>query len=146
MKEHFDFETEFGLGDLETMTQTLLQKFGKYQVWLLEGILGAGKTTFVQQLAKHLGIEGEILSPTFSIVNQYSSAKKGTVCHLDLYRLKNISEAFEIGLFEMEERGYFCLIEWASAVGYRPSVPYVEITIEHLQLTKRRLRLRIHEN
>jgi tRNA threonylcarbamoyladenosine biosynthesis protein TsaE len=137
---------EFELEELETLSAQIFSNYKQIRVWILEGPLGAGKTTFVQNLAKGIGIEEQIVSPTFSLLNEYHSDIAGKVCHLDLYRLNNISELDEIGLFEIEERGYFCLVEWASAVSYTPSVPWLEIRLEHMENTKRKIRIQLHEN
>lgn len=80
-------------------------------ILLLRGNLGAGKTTFSQHLVKALGSDDEVTSPTYSIVNEYQSPK-GKIFHFDLYRLKNIEEAFDFGIEEYLDNAYFCIIEW----------------------------------
>lgn len=144
--ENYAWQVEFGLEQLPTIVATLLERFSPFRVWLLEGNLGAGKTTLVQELARQLAIDGEVTSPTFSLVNQYQSARLGTVYHLDLYRLQTIDQAVEIGLFEMVDSGYVCLIEWASAIDFRPAVPFIRIDLEHINHTTRRLSVAMHEN
>jgi tRNA threonylcarbamoyladenosine biosynthesis protein TsaE len=139
-------EWEFSLQELEEVCGEIYSRFSGYRVWLLEGMLGAGKTTFVQQLLRHLGSEDQVLSPTFSLVNEYRSATETRVYHLDLYRLQTAEQTAEIGLFEMAESGYFCLVEWASAVGYVPSDSFIRLVFTHLGETKRRLRILVHEN
>lgn len=139
-------EWEYDLADLPGLVEDLYQRFGYCKIWVLEGMLGAGKTTLVQNLGRALGISEDIVSPTFSLVNEYSALKEPRVYHLDLYRLKNISELEEIGLPEIAESGYFCLIEWASAVGYIPAGNWLEIRLEHLQHTRRKIRILLHEN
>jgi len=88
----------------------ILPLFNK-SILLLRGNLGAGKTTFTQHLAKALGSDDEVSSPTYSIVNEYNSPK-GKIFHFDLYRLKNIEEAFDFGIEEYLDNAYFCIIEW----------------------------------
>ncbi len=83
----------------------------KYNILLLKGNLGAGKTTFTQFLLKSLGSEDEVNSPTYSIVNEYSSPK-GKIYHFDLYRLKNIEEVYDIGIEEYLDNAFLCIIEW----------------------------------
>lgn len=80
-------------------------------ILLLRGNLGAGKTTFSQHLVKALGSDDEVTSPTYSIVNEYQSPK-GKIFHFDLYRLKNIEEAFDFGIEEYLDNAFFCIIEW----------------------------------
>ncbi|MGG7438986.1 tRNA (adenosine(37)-N6)-threonylcarbamoyltransferase complex ATPase subunit type 1 TsaE [Chryseobacterium arthrosphaerae] len=83
----------------------------KYNILLLKGNLGAGKTTFTQFLLKNLGSEDEVNSPTYSIVNEYNTPK-GKVYHFDLYRLKNIEEVYDIGIEEYLDNSFLCIIEW----------------------------------
>jgi tRNA threonylcarbamoyladenosine biosynthesis protein TsaE len=139
-------EKEYGLNELPELVKSLYDEYGQIRIWVLEGMLGAGKTTLVQHLGKELLIAEDIISPTFSILNEYASGKEEKVFHLDLYRLKNISELDEIGLQEIAESGYFCLIEWASAVGYVPVAPWLEIRLEHLPNTRRKIKVFLHEN
>jgi tRNA A37 threonylcarbamoyladenosine biosynthesis protein TsaE len=60
--------------------------------------------------------------------------------------LQQFEQLYEIGLFEIEESGYFCLIEWASAVGYIPAVSYLSVTLEYVDPVKRRITVLVHEN
>ena len=83
----------------------------KHNILLLKGNLGAGKTTFTKFLMKKLGSGDEVSSPTYSIVNEYSTPK-GKIFHFDLYRLKNIDEVYDIGIEEYLDNSYLCIIEW----------------------------------
>ncbi len=83
----------------------------KHNILLLKGNLGAGKTTFTQFLLKALGSSDEVNSPTYSIVNEYSTPQ-GKVFHFDLYRLKNIDEVYDIGIEEYLDNAFLCIIEW----------------------------------
>lgn len=83
----------------------------QYNILLLKGNLGAGKTTFTQFLLKSLGSTDEVSSPTYSIVNEYNTPK-GKVYHFDLYRLKNIEEVYDIGIEEYLDNSFLCIIEW----------------------------------
>lgn len=80
-------------------------------ILLLKGNLGAGKTTFTQQLVAALGSQDEVSSPTYSIVNEYNSPQ-GKIFHFDLYRLKNIEEAYDFGIEEYLDNAFLCIIEW----------------------------------
>lgn len=83
----------------------------KHNILLLKGNLGAGKTTFTQFLLKALGSSDEVNSPSYSIVNEYSTPQ-GKVFHFDLYRLKNIDEVYDIGIEEYLDNAFLCIIEW----------------------------------
>jgi len=141
-----DWEKIYALEEIVSISNELLKRFGHTKIWLFEGQLGAGKTTFIQHLAKHLQVKEEVNSPTFALINEYKSDSFEKIYHLDLYRLKSLEDGLEIGLFELIDSGYFCLIEWASAIGFKPAEPYILIEIEHLDQENRHLRVRIHEN
>lgn len=79
----------------------------------LKGNLGTGKTTFVQGLAKGLGVSGKyyITSPTFTILNEYKGQAL-TLCHLDLYRLGSVEELAYIGFDDLMETQNVIAVEW----------------------------------
>ena len=96
---------------------------------MLKGNLGAGKTTFSQFLMKNLGSTDEVSSPTYAIVNEYHSPK-GKVFHFDLYRLKKIEEAYDIGIEEYIDNAFLCIIEWPEIYEEELSdLPHHEMTI-----------------
>ena len=82
--------------DWQEVINSILPKL-QHNILLLNGNLGAGKTTFTQFLLKNLGSTDEISSPTYSIVNEYNTPK-GKIYHFDLYRLKSIEEVYDIGM------------------------------------------------
>lgn len=94
----------------QDVAEAILQQL-KHNILLLKGNLGAGKTTFTQFLLKSLGTRDEVNSPTYSIVNEYTTAK-GKIFHFDLYRLKSIEEVYDIGMEEYLDNSYLCIIEW----------------------------------
>ena len=81
-------------------------------VVLLEGEMGAGKTVFAKGVALGLGIEDEILSPTYAYMNDYY----GKLYHYDCYRLTSGAQALELGLTDYFEGDGVCLIEWAQNI------------------------------
>ncbi len=81
----------------------------------LTGELGAGKTTLVHGMARALGYEGAVASPTFTLVREYR-APSITLLHADVYRLDRVQEAVDLGLAEMlDDRGVL-VVEWGDAV------------------------------
>jgi len=80
----------------------------------LTGELGAGKTTLVQGLARGLGFDGPVLSPTFTLVREYATGHLPIV-HADVYRLDRVQDVVDLGLEESAEGGVL-LVEWGDAV------------------------------
>jgi tRNA threonylcarbamoyladenosine biosynthesis protein TsaE len=77
----------------------------------LEGELGAGKTTLVQAICAGLGVSDEVTSPTYALVHEYASPR-GTVHHLDLYRLRDASQLAQLGWEDILRGGGIALVEW----------------------------------
>lgn len=84
------------------------------EVIAMYGDLGAGKTAFVQGLARGLGIDRHITSPTFTIVNEYEG--RLPLYHFDVYRIADPDEMYEIGYDEYITNGGVCIIEWAELI------------------------------
>ena len=86
-------------------------------VFAFHGEMGAGKTTFIKALCLVLGVEDEVNSPTFAIVNEYRSATTAElIYHFDCYRLKKIEEALDLGFEDYMESSALCFIEWPEIV------------------------------
>ena len=92
---------------------------------ILSGELGSGKTKFTQGILKHFGLENEISSPTFTIVNEYNS-RDINIYHFDLYRLSDIDEFYAIGGEEYFDKG-ICLIEWGELIEDALPLEYIKI-------------------
>ena len=114
---------------LEAAAEKLIIFAGNVRVWLLEGDLGAGKTTLVKAIGNVMGVEDIINSPSFSLVNEYKS-KEGIIYHLDFYRIKNEIEALDIGVEEYIYSGNYCFIEWPSKIASLLAEQHVLITIQ----------------
>ncbi|MBQ0056651.1 MAG: tRNA (adenosine(37)-N6)-threonylcarbamoyltransferase complex ATPase subunit type 1 TsaE [Bacteroidales bacterium] len=85
-------------------------------VFAFRGEMGAGKTTFIKAVCDVLGVEDEVNSPTFAIVNEYRSATAELIYHFDCYRIKEIEEAVDFGFEDYMYSGALCLIEWPENV------------------------------
>lgn len=110
-------EIEFDLTRIAAAAEILLQRMGNRRKVALYGQMGAGKTTFVRAICQVLGAAGNVSSPTFSIVNEYSLNETGdAVYHLDLYRLKTLQEAMDIGVENYLEDAAYCFIEWPELI------------------------------
>ncbi|AAM23811.1 tRNA threonylcarbamoyladenosine biosynthesis protein TsaE [Caldanaerobacter subterraneus subsp. tengcongensis MB4] len=113
-------------------TKNLGEKLGKLlkkgDIVLLYGDLGSGKTVFAKGIGKGLGIEGEVTSPTFTLVNEYHGREK--FYHFDLYRIDDYAELYEIGYEEYFYNEAVCAVEWPERLG--PLIPKerLEVLIE----------------
>ena len=99
----------------------------KGDIVVLSGELGSGKTKFVEGFLQNYGLENEISSPTFNIVNEYSSSDT-YIYHFDVYRLEDSDEFYAIGGEEYFEKG-ICLIEWGELISDVLPKDYIHITI-----------------
>ena len=108
-------------------------------VIFLKGDLGSGKTTFCKGFASGLGFSDEILSPTYSILNEYRINSKN-LYHFDLYRLKSINEFLEIGGIEyLNDKKSISLIEWPDLIKEMVPKNIIEIEFEHLSDQERKI-------
>ena len=97
------------------------------KVIVLNGELGAGKTKFTEGFLSYFGLENEISSPTFTIVNEYKN-ENATIFHFDVYRLEDIDEFYAIGGEEYFSKG-ICIIEWGDIIKEALPEHYTTITI-----------------
>ena len=98
---------------LPAAARALLEAFEKEPIWLLDGEMGAGKTTLVKALCSQLGVQDPVQSPTFGLVNEYRTAAGRAVYHMDLYRLRHPDEAYDIGLETyLDDPAALCVVEW----------------------------------
>lgn len=92
-----------------------------FNIILLEGAMGAGKTTLVKALCDELGVDDAVTSPTFALVNEYSDRGGNPVYHFDFYRIDSLEEAFDLGYDEYFYSGNLCLVEWPEKIA--PLIP-----------------------
>ena len=107
--------------------KSLSKLLTKGDIVVLSGELGSGKTKFVEGFLQNYGLENEISSPTFNIVNEYSSSDT-SIYHFDVYRLEDSDEFYAIGGEEYFEKG-ICLIEWGELISDVLPKDYIHITI-----------------
>ena len=106
---------KYKLNQLEETSLKVTQNFN-HKIILISGEMGAGKTTLIKQILIGLNVNDNISSPTFSIINEYTTKSKDLVYHMDLYRINKIEELEEIGFFEYLESGNLCFIEWGDII------------------------------
>lgn len=101
-------------------------KLDGHSIIVLSGDLGSGKTKFTEGVLKHFGLEDEISSPTFTIVNEYD-AKDFKIFHFDLYRLADVDEFYAMGGEEYLQNG-LCIFEWGEMIEEILQTHYTKIT------------------
>ena len=111
------------------------------EIYLLQGELGAGKTTLTQGICQGLDCNQQAASPTFTLVNQYDGNLR--VYHIDLYRLENERQVIQLDLEEYYDAGGVCLIEWPQRMGR--FIPEGSKRIEVVILNENRRCIRVSE-
>ena len=112
---------------------------GENTVFAFYGKMGAGKTTFIKAVCEQLGVDDTVTSPTFAIVNEYEAAQGRPIYHFDFYRIKKVSEAYDMGCEEYFYSGHPCFIEWPELIEEVLPEETVSVTIEALPDGLRRL-------
>lgn len=101
---------------LPDVAKEVLKEYEGERCFAFEGQMGAGKTTFITQILKELGIVDPEGSPTFSLVNTYELANGLRVHHFDFYRVESIEEALDMGVEDLLYGNDICLMEWPKKV------------------------------
>ena len=126
MKKQLILEKEAkGLEDSKLYARELAEQINTEDTVLLYGDLGSGKTFLIKEMVSFLGINTEVTSPSFSLINQYEG--DFTIYHIDLYRIKNKQEIINTGLEEILSAEAVLFIEW-------PQIIEDEITWQHYRL------------
>ncbi|WP_316795985.1 tRNA (adenosine(37)-N6)-threonylcarbamoyltransferase complex ATPase subunit type 1 TsaE [Pedobacter agri] len=124
------------LSDLTQVAQQLLAFASNEKVFIFDGDMGTGKTTFIKVFCAALGVEDVVSSPTYSIVNEYESPN-GSLFHFDFYRIKDIQEAYDLGYEEYFYGGGICLIEWSERVAELLPDHYIRVEIAIVEENRR---------
>ncbi|WP_460680653.1 tRNA (adenosine(37)-N6)-threonylcarbamoyltransferase complex ATPase subunit type 1 TsaE [Mucilaginibacter koreensis] len=116
------------INDLSQAANMVLTQAGQQKVFLFYGEMGAGKTTLIKELCRQLGVQEQASSPTFSIVNEYQGRER-KVYHFDFYRLKNQTEALDMGYEEYFYSGDYCFVEWPEKIADLLPEHYTRISL-----------------
>src|ERR1700761_5595589 len=123
---------------LQTAATEIISFAGDTRIFLFYGEMGAGKTTLIKALCEFLGTTENVTSPTFSIVNEYIGGSR-KIYHFDFYRLKNQSEALDMGYEEYFYSDAYCFIEWPKRIPDLLPQHYVNINIKVTGETSREI-------
>lgn len=107
----------FNLNDLQKAVNQFITKHNSDKIFVFYGEMGVGKTTFIKALCEDLGVNQNISSPTYSIINEYEIDDQTKIFHMDLYRLNSIEEALDIGIENyLQQKTDYCFIEWPQII------------------------------
>ena len=136
-------ELNFTLDEIAVTAKIFISATFNYKVFALHGEMGAGKTTFINAVCKAAGVKENISSPTFSIINQYTTPQGQLICHIDLYRLKDEEEAIQAGVEDCLYSGNTCFVEWPDkAPGIFPETT-LHINITSIDMNTRKLTINL---
>lgn len=100
------------LENIRKAARQFIDAMGTDQVFAFYGSMGAGKTTFIKAICEEMGVEDVVTSPTFAIVNEYTTDKGRRICHFDFYRIKKLEEVYDMGYEDYFYSDALCFIEW----------------------------------
>lgn len=122
---------------LREVAEALLERLEGRTVVALRGEMGAGKTTLIRAVAEVLGVEDQVTSPTFALVNQYAGGEGQRLFHFDFYRIEDEREAFDLGYEEYFYSGDLCFVEWPEKIEGLLPEEVVEVRISVDGITQR---------
>ena len=124
-------ELNYTLSDLRDTAKQLLEYFQNKnsKIILFDAQMAAGKTTLIKEICRLLGVEEDVTSPTFAIINEYT-ANGEPVFHFDFYRLEKIEDAINIGVEDYFYSGYYCFVEWPEIIKDLLPENYITVKIE----------------
>lgn len=123
-------EIRFKEEEIARAAQEFVEAMGEKTVFAFRGKMGAGKTTLIKSICEALGVEDTVTSPTFAIVNEYETTEGRPIYHFDFYRIKKLSEAYDMGCEEYFYSGNPCFIEWPELIEEILPEETVDVTIE----------------
>lgn len=116
--------------ELPGLAGKILKDSEGHAIYAVQGAMGSGKTTLIKALCMVLGVQEQVNSPTFSIVNEYFTRAGERICHFDLYRITSGSELRDIGFEDYIYSGARCFIEWPEIALTLLPAPFVHLKIE----------------
>jgi len=121
------------LSALGDSVKLLLKTFPEERVFAFYGAMGAGKTTLIKALCHELGSADYVTSPTFALINEYTTSNGSVIYHFDFYRIKKIEEAFDLGYEDYIYSGNYCFIEWPEMIESLLPEGIVEVRIREAE-------------
>ena len=132
-------ELIYKLSEIEKASNFVLKNVNR-DVILITGEVGMGKTTLIKEYCKLIGVEEIVNSPTYTLINEYQN-KSSKIVHMDLYRVEDINEVNELGLFEYFDKN-IVIIEWPEIILKMIDVKYSLINITFINEKERKLSIK----
>ena len=132
-------ELIYKLSEIEKASNFVLKNVNR-DIILITGEVGTGKTTLIKEYCKLIGVEEIVNSPTYTLINEYQN-KSGKIVHMDLYRVENINEINELGLFEYLDKN-IVIIEWPEIILKMIDIKYSLINITFINEKERKLSIK----
>ncbi len=105
------------ISEIDKAAKGVLAMFGRSRIICFYGSVGAGKTTLIKAICKELGVDDNVVSPTFALINEYSDKNLHPIYHFDFYRINKIDEVYDFGYEEYFYKSEgICLIEWPELI------------------------------
>ena len=104
------------LEEISSAARQFVESIGERRIFAFYGSMGAGKTTFIKAICEELRVEDVITSPTFAIVNEYTTGTGKPLYHFDFYRIKKLDEFYDMGGEDYFGSGNLCFIEWPELI------------------------------
>ena len=130
------------INDLDSISSNIFKFTKNYKKFAFFGEMGVGKTTLIKYLLTNLGVNDNVTSPTFSIINEYVSDSLESIYHFDFYRIKNEKEAYDIGIDEYLSSNNYCFIEWPNNIESFIDDQFVYIYIDAIENNKRNIMIK----
>jgi len=135
----------YDISTIELIAEKIIPAADDNRVWCFYGEMGAGKTTLIKKICEKLGVVSDMTSPSFGIINEYQTDRNDTIFHFDFYRIKNESEALDLGIYEYLDSGKYCFLEWSENIEGLLDDDYLKIYIKLVNETKRQITLIVND-
>lgn len=131
----------YDITEIDKVSKIIIELIKQKNIVLFSGPIGSGKTTLIKNVMHNLGFNEHVSSPTFSVINEYEIGYK-LIYHMDLYRIKQKEELYEIGFEEYLRNGNLCLIEWPEIAIKMIDKDFIHIKLKEISKTKRSVEIK----
>ena len=133
MKKHISYTID----EINSIAKEILSLDNCSKIYVFIGEMGSGKTTLIKSLVKELGYKGNVNSPTFSIINEYSNGNK--IFHFDFYRINDKKELLDLGIEEYINSDHWCFIEWPDLIIDLLPEGFIKLNLETISENERKI-------